>query len=148
MPPFDNRTIFGSEAFSSAHALIREAESVVLALPVYNWSVGSAAKNLIEATGATGDDGRKAAWFDKLVTLLCAGGLPHSYMAYGALAMSVMLDFKCVVNPYVVYATERDWDDTGLLSSRLGARLRKTMEVHSELNNSLRGQLYSSDWEI
>lgn len=148
LPAFDNGTVFDSESFARTHLLICEAESVVLAVPIYNWSVGSSAKNLIEATGATGEDGRKAAWFDKLVTFVCAGGLPHSYMAYSTLATSMMLDFKCVVNPYVVYATDRDWDEPGQLRPLLRSRLQKTVAVHSELNNRLRSRTYSSDWEI
>lgn len=145
---FDNGASFDSESFGGIHALIDEADSVVLAMPVYNWSAGSSAKNLIELTGATGEDGRRAAWFDKVVTFLCAGGLPHSYMAYSSLAASMMLDFKCIVNPYVVYATERDWTRQDSLNATVDARLRKTIAVHVELRDRLRDRGYSSDWEI
>lgn len=148
VPAFDNGDSFESEAFGRAHALIDGADSVVVAMPVYNWSAGSAAKNLIELTGATGENGRRAAWFDKIVTFLCAGGLPHSYMAYSALAASMMLDFKCIVNPYVVYATERDWATPDALTDTVAARLRKTIAIHSELRDRLRDRTYSSDWEI
>lgn len=57
---------------------------------------------------------------------------PHSYMAYGATAMLLTLDFKCVINPYSVYATERDWGN-GIMSDFLSTRLRKTLEVKLEL---------------
>lgn len=97
LPPFDNDQVFDSEAFDTLHRLIREADGVVLAFPIYNWAPASSVKALVEATGATGE-GRRAAWFDKVVTFVCAAGLPHSYMATGALAQSLMLDFKCVLN--------------------------------------------------
>ncbi|WP_412474887.1 hypothetical protein ACK83U_23745 (plasmid) [Rhizobium sp. WW22] len=62
--------------------------------------------------------------------------------------MSLMLDFKCVINPYVVYATERDWLDGTISSDSLQARLQKTIEVQLELSSKLRSRAYSSDWEI
>lgn len=148
VPGFDNGAAFDSPHFDDLHASIADADSVVVAMPVYNWSAGSAVKNLIELTGATGDGVRHAAWFDKVVSFLCAGGLPHSYMAYSSLAASMMLDFKCIVNPYVVYATERDWTTSDALSETVATRLRKTIAVHSELRDRLRDRAYSSDWEI
>ena len=148
MPAFDNSTCYRHPAYERLYRAIRDADGVLLAVPIYNWAVGSAAKNLIELTGATGVGGRKSAWFDQVVTFVCSGGLPHSYMAYGSLAMSLMLDFKCVINPYVVYATDRDWNDDAILSDDLTARLRKTVDVKLELSSRLSSRTYASDWEI
>ncbi|WP_459460564.1 NADPH-dependent FMN reductase [Rhizobium sp. No.120] len=148
LPAFDNLNCYEHPVYDRLYRAIRDADGVLLAVPVYNWSVGSAAKSLIELTGATGNGGRKSAWFDQIVTFICSGGLPHSYMAYGSLAMSLMLDFKCVINPYVVYATERDWINGTNLSDTLAARLQKTIEVKLELSSRLRSRTYSSDWEI
>ncbi|MEJ8283460.1 NAD(P)H-dependent FMN reductase [Curtobacterium sp. PvP017] len=146
LPPFDNDQVFSSGAFEVLHREIQESDGVVLAFPVYNWAPSSAVKSLIEATGATGE-GRRAAWFDKVVTFVCAAGLPHSYMATGALAQSLMLDFKCVVNPYTAYVSERDWEGTALNADR-AARLGKTIDVHAELAGLLRGRTFTSDWEV
>lgn len=146
LPPFDNDSVFDSESVRALHALIREADGVVLAFPIYNWAPSSTVKSLLEATGATGN-GRRAAWFDKVITFVCAAGLPHSYMATAALSQSLMLDFKCVVNPYAAYFSERDWDAESLTVGR-AARLDKAMMVHAELATLLRGRTYSSDWEI
>ncbi|QZQ53670.1 NAD(P)H-dependent oxidoreductase (plasmid) [Curtobacterium sp. TC1] len=146
LPPFDNDRVFDSESIRALHALIREADGVVLAFPIYNWAPSSTVKSLIEATGATGN-GRRAAWFDKVITFVCAAGLPHSYMATAALGQSLMLDFKCVVNPYAAYFSERDWDVESLTAER-AARLEKTMTVHAELATLLQGRTYSSDWEV
>lgn len=148
LPEFDNSDCYRHPAYFRLHEAIRDADGVLLAVPIYNWSIGSAAKNLIELTGATGADGRTAAWFDQIVTFLCAGGLPHSYMAYGAPAMSLMLDFKCVINPYVVYASERDWSNDGIMRDDLSARLRKTLDVKLELASALRARQYTSGWEV
>lgn len=146
LPAFDNDRVFNSDAFSALHDAIRESDGVVLAFPIYNWAPSSVVKSLIEATGATGN-GRRAAWFDKVVTFVCAAGLPHSYMATGVLAQSLMLDFKCVVNPYTAYISERDWDE-GVLTVDRAARLHKTMAVHVELASLLRDRTYRSDWEV
>ncbi|MDR7127248.1 NADPH-dependent FMN reductase [Pseudotabrizicola sp. 4114] len=148
LPQFDNGSSFKNPIFSKIHSLIDECDGVVLASPIYNWGLSSAVKNLIELTGATGEDGRQAAWFDKVVTFLCSGGLPHSYMAYGPLALSLMLDFKCVINPYTVYATDRDFTEMGHMGDRILSRLGKTMTVHIELCGSLQQRTYRSTWEV
>ncbi|WP_123681449.1 NADPH-dependent FMN reductase [Curtobacterium sp. PhB115] len=146
LPPFDNDQVYGSAAFEALHGTISGADGVVLAFPIYNWAPSSTVKSLVEATGATGY-GRRAAWFDKVVTFVCAAGLPHSYMATGTLAQSLMLDFKCVVNPYSAFVSERDWDGDALGPDR-SARLGKTIAVHAELAGLLRNRTYSSDWEV
>jgi len=121
---------------------------VLLAVPIYNWGVGGTAKNLIEITGSTDEArGLSSPWFDQLVTFLVAGGLPHSYMAHTAFATSLMLDFKCIINPYHVYATSRDWTDARW-SDRLTARLERTLQIKLELAERLRGRSYQSGWEI
>lgn len=148
LPAFDNNQVFNSAAFSALHDIIRGADGIVLAFPIYNWAPAATVKSLIEATGATGEDGNTSAWFDKVVTFVCAAGLPHSYMATSALCQSLMLDFKCVINPYTAYMSERDWDNSGILEPRRADRLTKTMTVHVELSRLLAGRTYSSDWEI
>ncbi|UAJ12984.1 NADPH-dependent FMN reductase [Glacieibacterium megasporae] len=148
LPPFDNDLAFDDPRYELLHSAIQLADGIVIASPVYNWALSSTAKNLIEMTGATGDRGRRSAWFDKVVTFVCSGGLPHSYMAYGTTALSMMLDFKCIVNPYVVYATERDWSQREEPHEKLVDRLRKTLEVKLVLADRLRNRPYKSDWEV
>ena len=148
LPPFDNASVFADPLFLRLHAAISGADGVVIATPVYNWSLGSVAKGVIEATGATGENGHRSAWFDKIVTFLCAGGLPHSYMAYSHVAMSLMLDFKCIINPYVVYATDRDWTADERPTGPLAARLSKTVDVKIQLVEGLRDRTYRSGWEV
>lgn len=69
-------------------------------------------------------------------------------MGYGAIALSLMLDFKCVVNPYLVYSTERDWSLEGEPSEQLSTRLQRALSVKLELADRLRGRSYQSDWEV
>ncbi|CAH0195572.1 hypothetical protein SRABI44_02716 [Microbacterium foliorum] len=148
LPAFDNDRIFDSDGFAALHDVISSADGIVLAFPIYNWAPAATVKSLIEATGATGENGRVAAWFDKVVTFVCAAGLPHSYMATGALGQSLMLDFKCVINPYTAYISERDWEPSQQLKIDRTTRLSKTMTVHAELSDLLSARGYCSGWEV
>lgn len=145
---FPRSNVYQDENFELLYNAIKSANGVFIAAPVYNWSLGGVVKNIIEATGSTGENGRRSAWFDQIVTFLCSGSLHHGYMAYSSLAQSLMLDFKCIVNPYVVYSTDRDWVDEGELSEQLRNRLKKTVEVKIELSEALKQRRYSSGWEI
>lgn len=148
LPAFDNDRVFEHPVFAELHELIASADGVVLAMPIYNWSPPATVKSLVEATGATGQQGREAAWFDKLVTFVCSAGLPHSAMATGSLAQSLMLDFKCVINPHSAYVTERDWTSPGELVPDRAERLARSMSVHAELAGLLAGRIYRSGWEV
>ena len=75
---------------------ISKSAGIILALPIYNYSVGASAKNLIELTGA--------AWARKPVSFLCSAGGQSSYMAVMGLANSLMLDFRSYILPRFVYA--------------------------------------------
>ncbi len=82
-------------------AAIRQADSVLLTMPVYNYDVNAAAKNLLEI-------GMRA-WNHKLVGFLCAAGGQRSYMSVMPFANSMMLDFRCIIIPRFVYATGADF---------------------------------------
>lgn len=147
LPAFDNDEVFGSDAFQHLYRVVGAADGIVLSFPIYNWAPAATVKSLIEATGATGEDERVSAWFDKVVTFVCAAGLPHSYMATGSLAQSLMTDFKCVINPYVAYVSDRDWRGEVLEPDRVD-RLNKTMTVHADLAELLAARHYKSSWEV
>ncbi|MBT8163042.1 MULTISPECIES: NADPH-dependent FMN reductase [Arthrobacter] len=148
LPPFDNDRVFDSPVFRDLHQIVQASDGVILAFPIYNWAPSSTVKSFIEATGATGDKGQTAAWFDKVVTFVCAAGLTHSYMATGILAQSMMYDFKCVLNPYTAYIADRDWETQIELTADRKTRLEKTVTVHAELATLLRNRSYRSDWEV
>ena len=76
---------------------VQEATAVLMAMPIYNFYVNAAAKNLIELTGD--------AWIYKLVGFMCAAGGQASFMSVTNIANSLMLDFHCIVVPRFVYAT-------------------------------------------
>lgn len=145
---FDNATVYETPEYAELHSAVARADGLVLCTPIYNWSVSAELKKLIEATGSTPPDGsRRGAWFDKVVTFAGAAGLPHSTMAFGTLATTLMLDFRCVVNPYQIYVHNRHWT-ADKLGDEAHARIDKTLSVMLELTTLLTARTYTSDWEL
>ena len=148
-PKFDNETVYSSSQYLSSHKIINESDSLILCSPVYNWSICAELKNFIESIGSTPSDGSKrGALYDKIVTFVNNGGLPHSYMAFTSLANSLMLDFKCIINPYNIYTCDKHWHEDGSLSPEAYKRVQKSLHVAVELALLLKNRNYNSDWEV
>src|SRR6266581_469062 len=104
----------GSRKLSSA---IEHADGILVAAPVYNYDVAAAAKNMIELTGN--------AWEDKIVGFLCAAGGTASYMSVMAYANSLMLDFRCIIIPRFVFATNDAFDGDNITDKKITERVEK-----------------------
>lgn len=127
---------------------LAQCQGIILAVPIYNWSPGSMLKKLMECTGNLSTGGKVWAWENKVVTFLCAGGLHHSYMAYGSTAISLMMDFKCIINPHIVYAREVEVSNEGELSPEIQARLEKVLRIGDELTVALSGRKLLTGWSV
>jgi len=105
--------------------LVRRADAIIMAVPIYNWDVNAAAKNIVELTGS--------AWEGKIVGFLCAAGGQSSYMSVMSFANSLMLDFQCLIVPRFVYATGDDFAGDELTSQKVKSRLevfcRRTLQL-------------------
>ena len=113
---------------------IHEASAVLMAVPIYNYDVNSAAKNLLEI-------GLRA-WNEKLVGFMCAAGGRSSYMSVMSVANSLMLDFRCLIVPRFVYATKTDFgdfreDSMYIASDMIKDRLRELSETTIRLAKAL-----------
>ena len=97
LPRCDGDTCYGDPQVQRMSQLIREANGVLIASPIYNYDVNAEAKNLVELTGQ--------AWTEKVVGFLCAAGGTSSYMAPMGIANSLMLDFRSIIVPRFVYIT-------------------------------------------
>ena len=95
--------------------VIRAADAVLLAVPIYNYDVNAAAKNLVEHTGS--------AWENKVVGFLAAAGGHASYMSTMPLANSLMLDFRCLIVPRFVYAVGQDFAAGKVSNPKIAARI-------------------------
>jgi FMN reductase len=109
--------------------MIRAADAILMAVPIYNYDVNAAAKNLVELTGG--------AWEGKLVGFLCAAGGHSSYMSVMSLANSLMLDFRCLIVPRFVYATGHDFSGESVSSAKVQDRLRQLCAETVRLSKAL-----------
>ena len=109
---------------------VRQADAVLLAVPIYNYDVNGAAKNLVEHTGG--------AWEGKVVGFLCAAGGMGSYMSVMSLANSLMLDFRCLIVPRFGDATGGDFAGaewgSAKIKDRVGQLARETVRLASALS--------------
>jgi FMN reductase len=103
---------------------IKKAKAIIFAVPIYNYDVNSAAKNLIELTGD--------AWTNKIIGFLCAAGGRGSYMSVMSLANSLMLDFRCIIIPRFVYSTGEAFDGEQVVDPGLEERIN---DLVIELNH-------------
>jgi FMN reductase len=145
---FDDSTIYESSGYLELYELTAAADGLIFASPVYNWGLCAELKKFVECIGSTPEDGsRKGAFFDKVITFVVSAELPHSYMASASMANSMMMDFKCIINPYTAYIHNRHWEGAELIDeARL--RLEKSMMVMEEMTSLLAKRTYSSKWEI
>lgn len=109
---------------------ILNADAILLAVPIYNYDVNAAAKNLVEQTGS--------AWEGKVVGFLCAAGGHGSYMSVMSLANSLMLDFRCVIVPRFVYAVGKDFDGEEIASPKIRERIDQLCAETARLAKALR----------
>ena len=101
---------------------IKNAEGIIMAIPVYNFNASSGAKNIVELGGSM--------LYDKTFGFLCAAGGRNSYMSVMSLANSLMLDFRCYIIPKFVFATKNDFEEDKIVNSDTKNRIK---ELGSEL---------------
>jgi FMN reductase len=109
--------------------MIEEAGALLVATPIYNYDANAAVKNLVELTGG--------AWADKPVGFLCAAGGMGSYMSIMALANSLMLDFRSIIVPRFVYATEEAFAGGAIADPEVGARVAELARATARLGRLL-----------
>ncbi len=123
LPLCDGDAAYADPNVALLSAKIDQASAVALAVPIYNYDVGGAARNLIAMTGS--------AWNEKVVGLIGAAGGQRSYMSLLPLANSLMLDFRCVILPRFVYASRQSFADGQLRDPAIRERLaRLARELH------------------
>lgn len=147
IPGFDQADLFESTIYLDYYQQAQEADSLIFSTPVYNWSICSELKKFLEVIGST-DAARQSPFFDKLVSFIFSAGLPHSYMVLGSVAVPLMLDFRCIINPYQAYLHNRDWHDTLSLTDDGRAKLERMLNTHIKLGERLQGYGNTSQWAV
>lgn len=130
LPLCDGATAYGDPFVQELTTLIKQADGILLASPVYNYDVNSAAKNAIELTGR--------AWTGKVVGMMLAAGGQGSYMAAMGVANSLMLDFRCLIVPRFLYATGDSFEGGSLADESIQQRVEQlvadTVRITRALN--------------
>ena len=101
---------------------VKEADGIIMSIPVYNFNVSSGAKNIVELGGRM--------LYDKTFGFMCAAGGRNSYMSVMPLANSLMLDFRCYIIPKFVFATKNDFEENKIVNPEIKDRIE---ELGSEL---------------
>lgn len=129
LPSCDGCSAYAHPNVQRLETLIRGAEAILLASPVYNYDVNAAAKNAVELTGQ--------AWTGKVVGMMLAAGGHGSYMSAMGLANSLMLDFRCIIVPRFIYATGAAFEQDRITDSALSLRVEKLVEETLRLADAL-----------
>jgi FMN reductase len=66
MPLCDGAAVYSQPVTGELGKRVGDADGILMAVPIYNFDVNAAAKNLIELTGR--------AWTDKVVAFACSAG--------------------------------------------------------------------------
>lgn len=124
----------GGPSFSHAEILpqkaaIEAADAILIVAPVYNYTLNSAFKTLLEHTGKS--------WTRKVVGFMVTAGGEKSYMALMPVANSLMLDFRCVIVPRFVYVTGAAFRDNVLTDVDAQDRVRSLAEDMQLIGDAL-----------
>lgn len=128
LPQCDGGECYKKPAVVKATEKIARASCILVAVPIYNFDAGSAAKNLIELTDK--------AWSEKTVGFLCAAGGRSSYMSVMSLANSLMLDFRSLVIPRFVYAEGSAFADGQIADAKVLERVKELVDAAVLLNGA------------
>jgi FMN reductase len=115
LPLCDGHSTYEHPSVVEAQERVQQAKGILLAAPIYNYTINAVTQNFIEHTGKV--------WQDKPVGLLAAAGGKGSYMALLPFAGSLMLDFHCYVLPQFVYATSDQMSESIITDSKLQKRI-------------------------
>lgn len=132
LPLCDGDQAYRDPNVKTLSQLIDQCDAVLIASPVYNYDVNSAAKNAVELTGRV--------WTGKVVGMLLAAGGSGSYMSAMGLANSLMLDFRCYILPRFVYATGECFEGDRLADDDIVQRVTLLVDDTVRLARALASQ--------
>ncbi len=129
LPPCDGASAYDDPNVKTLTRLIERSDAILVASPVYNYDVNSAAKNAVELTGR--------AWTGKVVSMMLAAGGQGSYMSAMGLANSLMLDFRCIIVPRFVYTTGDSFQNDQLADDQVQQRVNELVEDTTRLAHAV-----------
>ena len=118
LPLCDGNSVYADPNVQKLTKELETAKGVLIATPIYNYTINSALKTAIECTGKKG-------WANKSVGFLVAAGGAGSYMAIMSIANSLMLDFRCLILPRFVYSVSDDFGEDEVTNPKVKERVSK-----------------------
>jgi FMN reductase len=115
LPLCDGDAAYNDPRLPELSEAIRKADAILIGVPIYNFDINAAVKNLVELTGS--------AWENQVIGFLCAAGGRSSYMSVMGLANDLMLDFRCLIIPRFIYATKNNFSDNAISNPEITERI-------------------------
>ncbi len=125
LPFCDGDSAYNDPRLPELSAMIREADAILIGIPVYNFDINAAVKNLVELTGS--------AWENQVVGFLCAAGGRSSYMSVMNFGNDLMLDFRCLIIPRFIYAVGNDFLDSNIQNADIQDRIQTLAKEAKQL---------------
>jgi len=130
IPFCDGSDCYDNPIVKDLNQMIKDAKSVIIASPIYNYDLNAAAKNLMELTGKS--------WENKIVGFICAAGGKGSYMSVTSYMNSLMLDFRCIIIPRFVYTDENGFDENNNIQAPIKERIEELVNLSISLSHNIK----------
>ena len=102
LPICDGALVYQMKVTQKLQKLILESDGIIMGCPIYNYNSAASSKNVLELGG-------KIAWQNKIVGLIFTAGGNNSFATTMSLAGSLIIDFKVLLIPKYVFATQNDF---------------------------------------
>jgi FMN reductase len=122
LPHYEGLDAFNDPSVQDIIKRLEGVERILIATPIYNFSVSSVLKNFLELTG-------RSVWTDKFVGFLCVARGVMGYMAVMPFVNSLMLGFRCIVIPRFVYAQPENFNEGSIVNNDITRRIEGLCDI-------------------
>lgn len=107
-----NQSAYEHPNVQKIHDRLLKAQGILIAAPIYNYSVSGPCQNLIELTGTPfGTKLSGKVWERKIIGFIGQSGSPHSLMAPLSFFGSLILYFKATIVPQFVLSSRESFQE-------------------------------------
>ena len=128
LPICDGYTCYKDSKVINLQQQTKQADGFIFCSPIYNYDVNAICKNLIELCGQS--------FIDKPIGVAVVAGGTRSYMAPLSFINSLMIDFRCLVIPRFIYATNADFNKKNeIINQDISDRIITLSSAYKKLEN-------------
>jgi NAD(P)H-dependent FMN reductase len=133
-----DQSAYDDPQVKNIHDRIFKAHAVIIASPIYNYSVAATTKNLVELTTHPHKDILSGqAWRNKIVGFMGVSGSEGSLLAFLPFLSSLMMDAKVVVVPAFVMASGEDFKNQNKVSQNIKKRIEELSDKMVQFSQAL-----------